>query len=564
MEGLTLVRSGEQARMSVLDVNRAILKKRRSEIVHLDGGARDKASEMLEKIEINLSQYYQATLTKKIVKISEAMGKANNLLAQYDRFFNNETRKIKWQAYAREQYAIDLAKVNTIQVNSMRWQAWRQLSHIGNMRSSAANMFGDGQAHKAKKLLAKAKKLQEELHKHCKEVQMPVEEGFIIDPNDFNPVISKLEKSEDPLYKSELIGAKRARSQLIWLRNNYYQANKMRCITMRKRMREIEQRYHYLSNLKELEKVKQERPQAMSQLEILTRVKGLRKIEMGHIDVYCRPAGMGTYAKNKANFQARELNGGPWSRPRKTSGSASRAKPVKSRQPKITADMTAEDWQEAIDWAQKNKQPIRLTKEVSKAERRATISAFRKKRAEKIEEAERNRAPTLKAPVSKGREDRLKRSVVEDVLKYTTNANIRLDRVLMPYGLVGTTMKVRDELGGYYVFVKGLEATVQHCDYSYSQKKEKSVVGRVVIHDDVKHINLDKLIKIIAKSFRSVKTVRNKNDWATIFCPGNSGRIVTFDDELASQLTDESGVQLVRTKSGWNFLMNSQNVFKCC
>jgi hypothetical protein len=488
MEGLRLVPLVGQDKLGVLDVNRAILKRRWSEVTRLDGRVRETASQVLEKLEIQLSQYYQATLTKKMVKIQEAMSKANSTIAQYDRFFSNETRKSKWQVYAKEQYTIDLEKVNTIQVNSMRMQAWRQLSHIGMLRSEASNKFGNGQSHKAKKVLARAKKLQEELHQHCEDVQKPVPDGFKIDPNDFNPDISKLEKSDDPLFKSELVYAKRARSQLVWLRSNYYQANKMRAIGMRKKMRDIEEKYMHLSNLKPRQKVVVEKEEEMSQLDILTKVKGLRKIEMGHIDVYCRSAGTGSHRKNVTNACARDIVGGPWSRPKGQKKHLNKGA-TKEKQPKITSDMSAEDWQAAIDWAQKNQAPIRLPKEVDKVARRAKVIAFRKLRAEKLEK----QATTVVVPLKN------KRHVATKVVNNSQQSqnSVRLDRVLMPYSLVNVNMKVNDSLGGYYVFSKGIEATVSHCDYQYSSKKVTSNLGRVTIHDDVAHKKLDKLIQII-------------------------------------------------------------------
>jgi hypothetical protein len=156
----------------------------------------------LAKLQICLAKFYQATTTKKASKIKEAVDVANRVLSEYDTFYRCEMKRALYLQKMREQHAIDVEKVMTVPIKSVRAQAMRSVRvyRLDELRSHVAHFFGQGQNHKAKKVLGKADKLQKELQEHCDQQQCKVEPGFMIDPDDFNQVISKLEKSEDPLF----------------------------------------------------------------------------------------------------------------------------------------------------------------------------------------------------------------------------------------------------------------------------------------------------------------------------------------------------------------------------
>jgi hypothetical protein len=298
----------------------------------------------------------------------------------------------------------------------------------------------------------------------------------------------------------------------------------------------------------------------MSVLDMYVKVKGYRKIEMGFVDVYCRHAGMGSSYKSKTNSKAQEMRLSGMS----TTGYVKKSKNETTLQ-KIY-DMTDSDWASALqlvksEWRELSKSNVEVVSH-QKPKRRLAATV-----TQAVNHSSKNEVNMLTQWANAGVSvsdlallngveiDELAADLEIDSIMSAAKFNLE-DFIDPVVSIVGANMRCRNANKEYCVFSKNIEATTKHCEHNFATRPIRSEVGRIQLWDNKKHSDLDKLYRIIANSFRSIRTIKSKDQWENVFRPGNSGMIIKMNVDNATQLLENCSIEFYVDRTGWHYVMD--------
>jgi hypothetical protein len=329
---------------------------------------------------------------------------------------------------------------------------------INDLRVHAAHWFGNGEKKKAKKSLANARRMKAQLQVECAEQVSALEPGFAIFPGHFDPIITKLSKSNDPLFKSELNGAIKAKSELQYLRRIYYKANKLEAIRIRHRLIQIEEKYHYLDRLQEVKRNVLDIKKTMPPLDIYTKVKGYRKIEVGHVVVYCRHSGMGIAYKNRTNKKAAEAG---W---RSICLGTNMKRKHTANIVTIRDDsMTDDDWEEAISLADTERQQLTGRLPAKTVATRPRVDCQITTISQAVEDCYSKNPRDSQSAIL---QDWVIAGVQVDDLAFFNLEMCKDVNTSQAIQRSGTTVRYRNQNKEYCVFERRIRATVAHCKHN--------------------------------------------------------------------------------------------------